>query len=126
METPLSGSHLGPHCKRLWRSVQQARLQRSSLFLVHALPRRLLFLQPQFTTETFDDEYKYSLSKRGSPFKGLAILGQLRQCLNEATEFCWVIAKAGLGVRRTACHPLGAKGGVFFVRHPVIAVIRVP
>jgi hypothetical protein len=37
METPLSGSHLGPHCKRFSRSVQQGRLQRSSLFLVHAL-----------------------------------------------------------------------------------------
>jgi hypothetical protein len=42
METPLSGSHLGPHGKRITRSVQQGRLQRSSLFLVHALPRRLL------------------------------------------------------------------------------------
>jgi hypothetical protein len=40
-------------------------------FLVHALQRRLLFLQPQIRTETFDDEYKYSLPKRGSPFKGL-------------------------------------------------------
>ena len=59
METPLSGSHLGPHCKRITRSVQQGRLQRSSLFLVHALLRRLLLLQPQFTTETFDDEDKY-------------------------------------------------------------------
>ena len=53
------------------RSVQQGRLQRSSLFLVHALLRRLLLLQPQFTTETLDDEYKYSLPRRGSPFKGL-------------------------------------------------------
>ena len=79
METPLSGSHLGPHCKRLSRSVQQGRLQRSSLFLVHALLRRLLFLQPQFTTETFDDEYKYSLPKRGSPFKGLGVTERLAQ-----------------------------------------------
>ena len=71
METPLSGSHLGPHCKRITRSVQQGRLQRSSLFLVHALARRLLLLQPPFTTETVDDEYKYSLPKRGSPFKGI-------------------------------------------------------
>jgi hypothetical protein len=63
METPLSGSHLGPHGKRITRSVQQGRLQRSSLFLVHALPRRLLVLQPQFTTETFEHEYKYRLPK---------------------------------------------------------------
>ena len=71
METPLSGSHLGPHCKRITHSVQQGRLQRSSLFLVHALLRRLLLLKPQFTTETFDDddEDKYSLPRRGSPFK---------------------------------------------------------
>ena len=68
---PLSGSHLGPHCTRITRSVQQGRLQRSSLFLVHALHRRLLLLQPQITTETIDDEYKYSLPRRGSPFKGL-------------------------------------------------------
>jgi hypothetical protein len=72
METPLSGSHLGPHCKRIPRSVQQGRLQRSSLFLAHALQRRLLFHQPRISTETFDDEFKYSLPKRGSPFKGLA------------------------------------------------------
>jgi hypothetical protein len=51
--------------------VQQGRLQRSSLFLVHALQRRLLFHQPRFSTEDFDDEYKYVLTKRGSPFKGL-------------------------------------------------------
>ena len=64
METPLSGSHLGPHCKRITHSVQQGRLQRSSLFLVHALLRRLLLLQPQFTTDTFDDdEDKYSLPR---------------------------------------------------------------
>ena len=71
METSLSGSHLGPHRKRIARSVQQGRLQRSSLFLVHALLRRLLLLQPQFTTATIDDEDKYSLPRRGSHFKGL-------------------------------------------------------
>jgi hypothetical protein len=71
MEPPLSGSHLGPHCTRTTRSVQQGRLQRSSLFLVHALLRRLLFLQPQFTTVTFNDEYKYVLTKRRSPFSGV-------------------------------------------------------
>jgi hypothetical protein len=71
METPLSGSHLGPHDTRITRRVQQGRLQRSSLFLVHALQRRLHLLQPPFTTDAFDDEYKYSLPKRGSPFKGL-------------------------------------------------------
>ena len=71
METPLSDSHLGPHCKRDTRSVQQGRLQRSSLFLVHALQRRLLFHQTQISTEAIDDEYKYSLPRRGSPFKGL-------------------------------------------------------
>ena len=65
--------HLGPHCKRITRSVQQGRLQRSSLFLVHALLRRLLLLQPLFTAATFDHEYKYSLPRRGSPFKGLGI-----------------------------------------------------
>jgi hypothetical protein len=43
---PLSGSHLGPHHTRITRRVQQGRLQRSSLFLVHALHRRLLLLQP--------------------------------------------------------------------------------
>jgi hypothetical protein len=68
IETPPSGSHLGPHC-----TVQQGRLQGSSLFLAHALLRRLLLLEPQFTAETFNDEYKYSLPRRGSPFKGLAI-----------------------------------------------------
>jgi hypothetical protein len=73
METPLSGSHLGPHCKRTTRSVQQDRLQRSSLFLVHVLLRRLLLLHPQFATETSDHEYKYSLPRRGSPFKGLGV-----------------------------------------------------
>ena len=73
MQTPLSGSHLGPHCKRITRSVQQGRLQRSSLFLLHALLRRLLLLQPQFNTETFNREYKYSLPRRGSPFKGLGL-----------------------------------------------------
>ena len=73
METLLSGSHLGPHRKRITRSVQQGRLQRSRLFLVHALQRRLLFRQPPISTETFDDEYKYSLPKRGSPFKGLGV-----------------------------------------------------
>jgi hypothetical protein len=72
METPLSGSHLGPHCKRIKRSVQQGRLQRSSLFLVHTLLRRLLVLQPQFSTATLKHEFKYRLPKRGSPFKGLA------------------------------------------------------
>lgn len=42
------------------------------VFLVHALLRRLLLLEPLFTTETFDnnDEDKYSLRRRGSPFKG--------------------------------------------------------
>ena len=73
VSAPLSGSHLGPHCKRFTRSVQQGRLQRSSLFLVHALLRHLLSLQPQFTTETFNREYKYSLPRRGSPFKGLGV-----------------------------------------------------
>ena len=73
METPLSGSHLGPHCKRITRSVQQGRLQRSSLFLVHALPCRLLVLQLLFNTETLEYEFKYRLSKRGSPFKGLGV-----------------------------------------------------
>ena len=73
METPLSGSHLGPHRKRITRSVQQGRLQSSSLFLVHALLRRLPLLQPQFTAETFDHEYKYSLPSKGSPFNGLGI-----------------------------------------------------
>ena len=76
METSLSDSHLGPHCKHITRSVQQGRLQRSSLFLVHALLRRLLLLQPQFTTETFDHTYKYSLPRRGSPFKGLGVAGR--------------------------------------------------
>jgi hypothetical protein len=53
--------------------VQQGRLQRSSLFLVHDLQCRLLFHQPQIRTETSDDKYKYSLPKRGSPFKGLGL-----------------------------------------------------
>ena len=39
---------------------------------VHALKRRLLFRQPRISTETFD-EYKYSLPRRGSPFKGLGV-----------------------------------------------------
>ena len=69
METPLSGSHLGPHFKRITRSVQQGRLQRSSLFLVHALLRRLLLLQPQFTAEALNHEYKYRLPTKGSPFR---------------------------------------------------------
>jgi hypothetical protein len=89
METPLSGSHLGPHCKRFTRSVQQGRLQRSSLFLVHSLLRRLLLLQPQFTTETFDDEYKYSLPRRGSPFKGLgAMHATASRGIDGGPEFC--------------------------------------
>ena len=75
MQTPLSGSHLGPHCKRITRSVQQGRLQRSSLFLVHSLQRRLLLLQPRIRTEAFDDELKYVLTKLGSPFKGLGRTG---------------------------------------------------
>ena len=87
METPLSGSHLGPHCKRITRSVQQGRLQRSSLFLVHALLRRLLLPQPQFTIATFDDEYKYSLPRRGSPFKGL---GSTRRTLSFDAVLCMV------------------------------------
>ena len=78
METPLSDSHLGPHCKRDTRSVQQGRLQRSSLFLVHALQRRLLFHQTQVSTEAIDDEYKYSLPRRGSPFKGLATVFEVK------------------------------------------------
>ncbi len=46
-------------------------------FLVHALLRRLLLLEPLFTTETFDDddEDKYSLPRRGSPFKGPHLFG---------------------------------------------------
>ena len=71
METPLSGSHLGPHCKRITRSVQQGRLQRSSLFLVHSLQRRLLLHQLRIRTEACDDEYKYVLAELGSPFNGL-------------------------------------------------------
>ena len=51
--------------------VQQGRLQRSSLFLVHALQRRLLLHQLRIRTEAFDDEYKYVLTELGSPFKGL-------------------------------------------------------
>ena len=51
--------------------MQQGRLQRSSLFLVHALQRRLLLLQPRIRTEAFDDELKYVLTELGSPFKGL-------------------------------------------------------
>jgi hypothetical protein len=86
METPLSGSHLGPHCKRTTRSVQQDRLQRSSLFLVHVLLRRLLLLHPQFATETSDHEYKYSLPRRGSPFKGLGVT--VRVVGFEAAEPC--------------------------------------
>lgn len=54
MQTPLSGSHLNLHCRRITRSVQQGRLQRSSLFLVHALMRRLLLLQLQSTPETIN------------------------------------------------------------------------
>ncbi len=73
METPLSGSHLGPHRKRITRSVQQGRLQRSSLFLVHSPQRRLILLQPRIRTEAFDDEYKYVLTELGSPFKGLGV-----------------------------------------------------
>ena len=80
METPLSRRlnirHLRTHCKRITRSVQQRRLQRSSLFLVHTLLRRLLLPQPQFSTETLDDEYKYSLPRRGSPFKGFDVAGR--------------------------------------------------
>ena len=56
METPLSGSQLGPHCKRITRSVQQGHPQKSSLFLVHALQRRLHFHQTQISTEAIDDE----------------------------------------------------------------------
>ena len=40
---------------------------------VHALQRRLLLHQPRISTETFDDEYKYSLPKRGSLFKGSGV-----------------------------------------------------
>ena len=79
METPLSGSHLGPHRKRITRSVQQGRLQRSSLFLVHALQRCPLPHQLRIRTEAFDDEYKYDLTELGSPFKGLAFLRGLTQ-----------------------------------------------
>ena len=73
MDPPLSGSHLGPHCKRITRSVQQGRLQRSSLFLVHARQRPLLLHQLRIRTEAFDDELKYVLTEVGSPFKGLAV-----------------------------------------------------
>ena len=31
----------------------------------------LLFHQTQISTEVIDDEYKYSLPRRGSPFRGL-------------------------------------------------------
>ena len=55
--------------------VQQGRLQRSSLFLVHALQRRLLLHQLRIRTEAFDDEYKYVLTELGSPFKGLGFFG---------------------------------------------------
>ena len=87
METPLSGSHLGPHCKRITRSVQQGRLQRSSLFLVHALQRRLLLLQLRIRTEAFDDEYKYVLTEQGSPFKGLGRTGCRRLKHDKGTVF---------------------------------------
>ena len=45
------------------RSVQQGQLQRSSLFLVHAFPRRLLVLQSQFTTERFGIRIQIPLAK---------------------------------------------------------------
>ena len=36
----------------------------------------MLLLQPQFNSETVDDECKYSLPKKGSPFKGLDVNGR--------------------------------------------------
>jgi hypothetical protein len=70
MATSLSDSHPYLHCKRITRSVQQGRLQRSSLFFVHALQcRQLPSNQLRTTAESFDDEYKNSLPKRGGPFK---------------------------------------------------------
>jgi hypothetical protein len=44
--SPAERFALGPHDMRITRRVQQGRLQRSSLFLVHALQRHLLLLQP--------------------------------------------------------------------------------
>ena len=70
MDTPLSGSHLGPHCKRITRSVQKGRLKRSSLFLVHALQSRLLSHQLQTRADAFDDELKYVSTGPESTFKG--------------------------------------------------------
>ena len=72
MQTPLSGSHLGPHTRPPC-PCNKAVFREAVGSFVHALHLRLLFLQPRFTIETFDDEYKYSLPKRGSPFKGLAV-----------------------------------------------------
>ena len=73
METPLSGSHLGPHCTPFTR-LSATRPSSEKQSVPRSCPsRRLLFLQPQFTTETFDDEYKDGLPKRGSPYNGLGL-----------------------------------------------------
>ena len=56
-------------------------VQRSSLFLVHSLQRRLLLHQLRIRTEAFDDEHKYVLTELGSPFKGLGICLTTRQAM---------------------------------------------
>ena len=50
----------------------------------HADARRGLipFHQTQISTEVIDDEYKYGLPRRGSPFKGLAAWLLIR-CLSD-------------------------------------------
>ena len=72
---------------RIARRVQQGRLQRSSLFLVHALQRRLLLLQPRVSTEATNDEFKYRLPNRGSPFKGLGVIALVVPFLGQAETF---------------------------------------
>ena len=69
---PRSGSHLGPHTRPQCPCNKAASKEAVGSF-VHARHRRLLIHQPQTCIEVLNDEYEFSLPRRGSPFKELGV-----------------------------------------------------
>ena len=75
MQMPLSGSHLGPHTRPLCPCNK-------AVFREAVCSSFMLFIATcscinAICTEVVNDEYKYSLPKRGSPFKGSGRAAQL-------------------------------------------------
>jgi hypothetical protein len=79
METPLSGSHLGPHTRPMC-PCNKAVCREAVCSFVTLFNAACLIHQLRISTEVIDDEKPIQLDKAGSPCKGLGdILGRFEE-----------------------------------------------